>query len=165
MRVLTSEHALALAQGRAEERGRFLIEVRDTLRDWYDRALYLEPFESGAFCTQLRHEILGVEAELGDARARQRRYFRAIPWRRKRAVFERDNWTCQECGFRQTIAEVQKAAENARTLGSPRVSRFLTLDHIIPQSEGGHSDTANLRALCSDCNNSKGRTLPEEIAS
>jgi hypothetical protein len=53
-----------------------------------------------------------------------------IRWR----VWERDNFTCQNCGARQR----------------------LSVDHIIPESKGGTLALDNLQTLCSRCNSSKG---------
>lgn len=58
----------------------------------------------------------------------------------KAAVFLRDCYRCVYCG----------ATEN------------LTLDHIIPQSQGGAHDPDNLCACCRSCNSSKGARTPEE---
>lgn len=49
-------------------------------------------------------------------------------------VWERDNFTCQECGTR----------------------RNLSIDHIIPESKGGTLDLDNLQTLCATCNSRKG---------
>ena len=49
-------------------------------------------------------------------------------------VLERDNFTCLHCGSR----------------------RFLTVDHIIPESSGGTLETDNLQTLCRSCNSKKG---------
>lgn len=35
----------------------------------------------------------------------------------------------------------------------------LTIDHILPRSEGGSDDIKNLRCLCKTCNNQKGNKL------
>lgn len=52
------------------------------------------------------------------------------PWRRIRnAVCERDGWRCLWCG---------KAGR-------------LEVDHIVPRSQGGTDDPANLRTLCRKC--------------
>ncbi len=59
----------------------------------------------------------------------------------KKAVFLRDNYTCQYCG---------------KHLVKP------TMDHIIPKSKGGKTDWHNVVTACSPCNNKKGnRTLKE----
>jgi 5-methylcytosine-specific restriction endonuclease McrA len=65
------------------------------------------------------------------------------PHRRKitrRAVFARDNWTCQYCGSRGN----------------------LTVDHVIPRSKGGGSTWDNIVASCAPCNRRKGNALPRQ---
>jgi CRISPR/Cas system Type II protein with McrA/HNH and RuvC-like nuclease domain len=52
----------------------------------------------------------------------------------RRAVWERDNSTCQHC-------ETQER---------------LTIDHIIPVSRGGSDELDNLQILCRSCNARKG---------
>ena len=56
----------------------------------------------------------------------------------RRAVFARDNWTCQYCGSRG----------------------HLTVDHVIPRSKGGDSSWENIVASCAPCNRRKGDALP-----
>lgn len=58
----------------------------------------------------------------------------------RRAVFARDNWTCQYCGSRSQ----------------------LTVDHVIPRSKGGTSDWTNIVASCAPCNRRKGDHLPAQ---
>ncbi|MDQ6730815.1 MAG: HNH endonuclease [Actinomycetota bacterium] len=55
----------------------------------------------------------------------------------RRAVFARDDWTCQYCGARSN----------------------LTVDHVIPRSKGGSSDWENIVASCAPCNRRKGNLL------
>jgi hypothetical protein len=59
---------------------------------------------------------------------------RSIPADLRWAVWERDNFTCQFCGTR----------------------RRLSVDHIIPESQGGKTELDNLQTLCVPCNSSKG---------
>ena len=49
-------------------------------------------------------------------------------------VWERDNFTCQNCGER----------------------RHLSIDHIYPESKGGPTELFNLQTLCCRCNSQKG---------
>jgi 5-methylcytosine-specific restriction endonuclease McrA len=58
----------------------------------------------------------------------------------RRAVFARDNWTCQYCGARSN----------------------LTVDHVIPRSKGGASSWDNIVTCCAPCNRRKGDRLPRQ---
>jgi len=58
----------------------------------------------------------------------------------RRAVFARDDWTCQYCASRTG----------------------LTVDHVIPRSKGGSSDWSNIVACCAPCNRRKGDRLPKQ---
>lgn len=57
-----------------------------------------------------------------------------IPVDIRRAVLERDNYQCQQCGS----------------------NSYLELDHIIPRSRGGATSYENLQVLCHGCNMQKG---------
>ncbi len=59
----------------------------------------------------------------------------------RRAVFARDNWTCQYCGARSN----------------------LTVDHVIPRSKGGGSSWDNIVASCAPCNRRKGDALLRQV--
>jgi 5-methylcytosine-specific restriction endonuclease McrA len=59
----------------------------------------------------------------------------------RRAVFARDDWTCQYCGSRAN----------------------LTVDHVIPRSKGGPSSWENIVASCAPCNRRKGDALPPQV--
>ncbi|HSG78853.1 MAG TPA: HNH endonuclease [Acidimicrobiia bacterium] len=67
-----------------------------------------------------------------------------VPFRRRvplnrRAVFARDESTCQYCG---------RTAEN--------------IDHVLPRSRGGTHTWENVAAACRPCNTRKGDRTPEE---
>jgi 5-methylcytosine-specific restriction endonuclease McrA len=73
------------------------------------------------------------------------RYFVKVPYRAhtaltRRAVFARDDWTCQYCG---------RAAEN--------------VDHVIPRSRGGPHAWDNVVACCRRCNSRKENHLVHEV--
>jgi hypothetical protein len=55
----------------------------------------------------------------------------------------RDKFTCQYCGERKGAGE-------------------LTLDHITPRAQAGHSTPENLVAACLACNNRKGNRTPDQ---
>ncbi len=66
---------------------------------------------------------------------------------RKRAIHERDRWTCGYCGFR--------AIQSMRLL--------MTIDHIYPRSRGGSlDDPINMISACGPCNQRKMDRTPEE---
>lgn len=73
------------------------------------------------------------------------KYFVKVPYRAKaalsrRAVFVRDDFTCQYCG---------SAAEN--------------IDHVIPRSKGGPHAWENVVAACRRCNSHKEDRLLHEV--
>jgi len=61
----------------------------------------------------------------------------------RKNILIRDHYTCQFCA--ETLAAAQ-----------------LTLDHVLPRSQGGKSTWENLVACCYQCNNSKGDRTPEQ---
>ncbi|MBI4460090.1 MAG: HNH endonuclease [Acidobacteria bacterium] len=61
----------------------------------------------------------------------------------RKNILIRDHHTCQFCG-------------------SVVVASELTLDHVIPRSQGGKSSWENLVACCYACNNRKGDRTPEQ---
>jgi 5-methylcytosine-specific restriction endonuclease McrA len=72
-------------------------------------------------------------------------YYVRVPFRARasltrRAVFARDEWTCQYCGA---------AAEN--------------VDHVIPRSRGGEHVWENVVAACRRCNSRKENRLAHEV--
>ena len=72
-------------------------------------------------------------------------YFVRVPFRARasltrRAVFARDDWTCQYCGHH---------AEN--------------VDHVIPRSRGGTHTWENVVASCRHCNARKENRLHAEV--
>lgn len=75
------------------------------------------------------------------------RYIR-IPRRLKlpcsrRGVFARDRETCQYCGVQPGRAQ-------------------LTMDHVVPRSQGGQTTWDNVVTACRDCNHRKGGRTPEQ---
>lgn len=69
---------------------------------------------------------------------------RTRPSKETRAVvIERDDGTCQWCGVK-CVRETQPKSPDA-----------LTIDHIMPVSQGGGSWSGNLQVLCLACNTRK----------
>lgn len=67
---------------------------------------------------------------------------RRVPFSR-RHVFRRDENTCQYCGTRRPAEE-------------------LTMDHVVPRSQGGHSSWKNCVVACRTCNRRKGDRRPAQ---
>ena len=61
----------------------------------------------------------------------------------RRNVFKRDHWSCQYCG-------VQPGSEE------------LTIDHVVPRSQGGTSTWDNCVLSCIDCNKRKADRTPQQ---
>jgi 5-methylcytosine-specific restriction endonuclease McrA len=62
----------------------------------------------------------------------------------RKAIFERDNNTCQYCGRKSRREK-------------------LTIDHVIPRSRGGGDTWDNLVLACLECNARKRNKGPEEV--
>lgn len=71
-----------------------------------------------------------------------------------RAIFIRDNFTCQNCGL-------HPMRDDKPWL--PDISQ-LECDHIRPIAKGGKTEMNNLQTLCKDCNRRKGikKRVPEK---
>ena len=61
----------------------------------------------------------------------------------RRNIFKRDHWTCQYCG---------------RQPGGDE----LTIDHVVPRSQGGVSTWENCVLACIDCNKRKADRTPAQ---
>lgn len=66
-----------------------------------------------------------------------------IPSRNR--ILERDHYTCQYCGQRY----------------GKQSAHLLTLDHVVPRSQGGRSAYDNLVTCCMSCNQRKADRTPE----
>ena len=86
---------------------------------------------------------------------RLRRYInvprRGARWSRK-AVLQRDNFTCAYCG-------VQPGAQQR---GQILAKDSFTVDHILPVSRGGKNTWGNTVCACPLCNQRKGNRMPHE---
>jgi 5-methylcytosine-specific restriction endonuclease McrA len=67
-----------------------------------------------------------------------------VPYAVRLYVLERDGWRCQIC---------KRGISALLTVPHPKAG---TVDHVIPQSQGGTHDPANLRAAHMGCNSVRG---------
>jgi len=64
---------------------------------------------------------------------------------KREKIYRRDGYECVKCGS----------------------DEYLTIDHFIPQAQGGDDGVGNLQTLCYPCNQTKGDSVPtkeEEVA-
>jgi hypothetical protein len=77
--------------------------------------------------------------------------FADLPNRRvklsRRAIYKRDEYTCQYCGKK---APSQMPIED------------LTIDHVLPKSQGGKTTWGNVALACLDCNRKKDNKTPDQ---
>lgn len=81
------------------------------------------------------------------------------------AVYERDNWTCQDCGRRFEPTDGRTAPHQVDKTPKPPSfynDVWLELDHVHPRFHGGDDEIDNLRAACTPCNRQKSFHLPQE---
>ena len=95
----------------------------------------------------------------------------------KAHVLVRDSFTCRYCGARLYLAQAVKVLEmhkpgriywDVHWATEPLKSHGATVDHIIPEDEGGYDTIDNLVACCVVCNSSKGKgtrnLLPQSLS-
>lgn len=94
----------------------------------------------------------------------------------KAHVLVRDGFTCRYCGARLYLAQAMKVLDmhrpgqnrwDAHWQTEPLKSYGATVDHIIPEDDGGYDTLDNLAACCVVCNSSKGKgqrnLLPQSV--
>ena len=93
----------------------------------------------------LEHEDRELRSDFLSPTVIRLRQFVRIPFKElpltRRNVFQRDNHTCQYCGYRGDL---------------------LSIDHVIPRSRGGQDTWENVTTACIRCNVRKGNRTPKE---
>lgn len=82
---------------------------------------------------------------------KQKRSIRSeIPMKRRLKIFQRDKYTCSYCNYKNGIDGEKE--------------RIMSIDHIVPISQGGTNKEDNLTTCCLNCNIRKNdKFLPELI--
>ena len=87
---------------------------------------------------------------------RLRRYInvpkRGLRWNR-RAVLQRDKYTCAYCGI----------VRGDKQRGKPINKHNFTVDHMVPVSRGGKNTWGNTVCACPVCNQRKANRTPHEV--
>lgn len=108
---------------------------RSFLRENRSALLHIASWGDGR-CSHMakmcREELFGESREI--PKALEGHVNRPISQKSRWRIFRRDGYQCLHCG----------ALED------------LTVDHIVPQIEGGTSEDDNLQTLCRTCNSKKG---------
>jgi len=134
--VTTIRHAMCLLYRRMAEVVCPETYQRYTFESWAD--LSVEPHEPCIRTVSLRIKVPEVIVLLsGDALPRQ-----SVPFSR-RNLFNRDRYTCQYCGAQPGTRE-------------------LTIDHLVPKSQGGKTVWTNCVLACAACNSRKGNKSLKE---
>lgn len=82
---------------------------------------------------------------IGSGRRRPDGANAGIPSKVRRAVYNRDDWTCQECGIDVVSTQPGEAMPHDAA----------TVDHVIPVVNGGTNRLSNLKTYCITCNQHK----------
>jgi HNH endonuclease len=77
-----------------------------------------------------------------ESRRRRPAFRRGVSKETRALVLERNGYTCQMCGL---------AAGDPDPFNASRTVR-LTMGHVLDKSKGGDDSLANLKALCTNCN-------------
>lgn len=81
----------------------------------------------------------------------------------RKAVYERDNYTCCVCGLRPDCIPCDYNYDGRYTLWVG--DRVLEIDHIRPRVFGGDHSIENLSTICSSCNSRKAQAERQKGAS
>ena len=144
IRFVSARHALSyLVRGAADA-----IDVEGDsypnydFDSWREVSHYKAEFEAERYSfVQCVRSVLAVPPVIRLHTCRRRHMQR--PRLTRRAIYARDNNTCQYCGQKFPTSE-------------------LNLDHVVPRSRGGLTTWANIVCSCVACNSRKGNRTPEQ---
>jgi len=119
-----------------------LRDVADGISEWARRVRELRTEEGFQILTHNDRSDLKPGQYLLEDTKPQPAFERAISKETRAFVLDRNGFTCQMCGA---------VAGEPHPYDQGRKTR-LHIGHIIDKSQGGTDDAANLRAICSVCN-------------
>ena len=119
-----------------------LAEVSGGISEWARRVRELRTEEGYQILTNNDRANLKPGEYLLESKKPLPAFSRAISKETRALVLDRNGFTCQMCGA---------VAGEAHPYDEGRKTR-LHLGHVIDKSMGGADDLANLRAICSVCN-------------
>ncbi len=147
---LILEHLLANV-GRIIE-AKELQEVSGWAAEWGRRVRELRDEQGYQILSHKDRADLKPGQYLLETVKRRPAFRRGISKETRAYVFERNGYTCQMCGV---------AAGDPDPFHSGRTIR-LTLGHILDKSKGGEDTAANLRAVCTNCNEGLQNSAPQK---
>jgi 5-methylcytosine-specific restriction endonuclease McrA len=144
LRVVSVRRALSLLYRDLAE----VVHVEDGAYTGYDFASWREVSEARSEFHRDHHEwVRCVRFELAVPRIIRLMLYERLPRQsvkfNRRNIYARDSNRCQYCGRRLPTTE-------------------LSLDHVVPRSQGGKSTWENIVCCCIHCNVRKGGQRPEE---
>lgn len=144
VRVVTARRAMSLLVRRIAE----IVSVEDSQWQSYDFDSWREISQLRSQYERERHEwIRCVRFDIAVPRILRLLCYDRLPRRpvkfNRRNIFARDGNRCQFCGLRFPAAE-------------------LSLDHILPRSQGGETSWTNIVCCCVKCNVRKGGRTPAQ---
>lgn len=74
----------------------------------------------------------------------------------RKAVFEKNNFTCVICGWTPLKVPTKYDGKNTVMSAHNGTLVWLEVDHIKSRVKGGDHDITNLQTMCNKCNCSKG---------
>jgi 5-methylcytosine-specific restriction endonuclease McrA len=144
LRVVTARRAMSLLVRQIAE----IVAIEETQWQSYDFDSWRELSQLRSLYQRDKHEwIRCVRFDIAVPRIVRLLCYDRLPRRpvkfNRRNIFARDSNRCQYCGRRFGASE-------------------LSLDHVIPRSQGGGSDWENIVCCCVRCNVRKGGRTPTQ---
>lgn len=144
VRVLSARRAMTLLfRGVAE-----IVSIEEDTWESYDIESWMELSAYRSQYERHRHEwIRAIRCDIAVPRIVRLLFYDRLPKRQvkfnRRNIFARDENRCQYCGLKFPVSD-------------------LSLDHVVPRSQGGHANWDNIVCCCIKCNVKKGGRTPRE---